>query len=73
MNENRSFILIHRRQVKQLTSQDVLSAECDQKMICFVAFVPHILDSKAKGRNALIDTLKALANRFKVWRKRERE
>lgn len=35
------------------------------KQLCLVAFLPHILDSKSKGRNAAIDMLKELSLRYK--------
>lgn len=33
--------------------------------LCFVAFLPNILDSKAAGRNSYIDALKELAGDYK--------
>jgi hypothetical protein len=33
--------------------------------LCFIGFLPNILDSKAAGRNAYIDALKGLANDYK--------
>jgi hypothetical protein len=39
--------------VRELTSQEVLEKECTKagKQLCFMAFLPNILDSKAAGRN----------------------
>lgn len=35
------------------------------KQLCLVAFLPHILDSKAKGRNAHIEMLQEIALLYK--------
>ncbi len=47
-------------QAKQLVDQHVFEKECTgdeegpAKKLCFLAFLPDILDSKAAGRNAYI-------------------
>ena len=52
--------------VVQLTSQATLDEQCKEKAsLCLVAFVPHILDGGAKARNAVLDTLKSLATKYK--------
>ncbi|KAG8387061.1 hypothetical protein BUALT_Bualt03G0214200 [Buddleja alternifolia] len=38
-------------EVTELTSSDVVEEKCGTAAICFVAFLPDILDSKAEGRN----------------------
>ncbi|KHN38504.1 Protein disulfide isomerase-like 2-3 [Glycine soja] len=38
-------------EVTELYSPDVLEEKCGSAAICFVAFLPDILDSKAEGRN----------------------
>ena len=48
----------------QLTSQEGLK-ECGQKQLCMIAFLPHILDSLATGRNAYIEILKDAAEKYK--------
>lgn len=54
------------RPVVQLTNQAVLEEQCkDKASLCVVAFLPHILDGGAKARNAVLDTLKALATKYK--------
>lgn len=50
--------------VYQLTDQDVLD-KCAEKQLCFISFLPHILDSGAEGRNGYIDTAKAMADKYK--------
>jgi hypothetical protein len=39
--------------------------EVAAKQLCFIAFLPDILDSKASGRNAYIKTMKKVAEKFK--------
>lgn len=48
----------------QMTSQKVLD-QCSDRQLCFVAFLPHILDSMAEGRNNYIAILKAVAEKYK--------
>ncbi|GMN27951.1 hypothetical protein TIFTF001_001871 [Ficus carica] len=48
-------------EVTELTGPDVLEEKCGSAVICFVAFLPDILDSKAEGRNKYIQQL------FYVW------
>ncbi|KAG1327075.1 protein disulfide isomerase-like 2-3 [Cocos nucifera] len=38
-------------EVSELTGPDVMEEKCASSAICFVAFLPDILDSKAEGRN----------------------
>ena len=48
----------------QLTGQDVMDT-CFERQICMIAFLPHILDSMAVGRNSYIQTLLKVAERYK--------
>ena len=48
----------------QLTSQEVLE-ECSKKQLCMVAFLPHILDSMAEGRNGYLSTLAEVGEKYK--------
>nr|XP_043627444.1 protein disulfide isomerase-like 2-3 [Erigeron canadensis] len=52
-------------EVNELTSADVMEDKCGSAAICFVAFLPDILDSKAEGRNKYIETLLSVAEKFK--------
>ncbi|CAA0837095.1 Protein disulfide-isomerase like 2-2 [Striga hermonthica] len=52
-------------EVTELTSQDVLEEKCGSAAICFVAFLPDILDSKAEGRNKYLEQLLSVAETFK--------
>jgi protein disulfide-isomerase A6 len=58
-------------QVVELTDDAVFAQHCkggggaDAKQLCFVAFLPDILDSKAEDRNKYIAVLKKMADAFK--------
>jgi protein disulfide-isomerase A6 len=59
-------------EVKELVDDHVFEQQCTgygdevaAKQLCFIAFLPDILDSKASGRNAYIKTMKKVAEKFK--------
>ena len=52
-------------EVRELTSRAVMDEECLGHTLCFVAFLPHILDSRASGRNEYLKMLKTLAKTYK--------
>lgn len=59
-------------EVRELTDATVWEDHCtgdgkdtQGKQLCLVAFLPHILDSKAKGRNAHISMLQEIALLYK--------
>ncbi|EYU43141.1 hypothetical protein ABFS82_08G117800 [Erythranthe guttata] len=52
-------------EVTELTSPDTLEEKCGSAAICFVAFLPDILDSKAEGRNKYLDLLLSVAEKFR--------
>ncbi|RRT85824.1 hypothetical protein BHE74_00054706 [Ensete ventricosum] len=45
--------------------KDVMEDKCASAAICFVAFLPDILDSKAEGRNKYLELLLSIAEKFK--------
>ncbi|KAL0311270.1 UNVERIFIED_CONTAM: protein disulfide isomerase-like 2-3 [Sesamum angustifolium] len=45
--------------------EDVLEEKCSSAAICFVAFLPDILDSKAEGRNKYLELLLSAAEKFR--------
>lgn len=49
----------------QVISSDVLKAECNEKPICVVSILPHILDTGAEGRNNYLNILKELGEKYK--------
>lgn len=52
-------------EVTELHSPDVLEEKCGSAAICFVSFLPDILDSKAEGRNRYLQQLLTVAEKFK--------
>ncbi|VFQ93765.1 unnamed protein product [Cuscuta campestris] len=52
-------------EVVELTGQEIMEEKCSSAAICFVAFLPDILDSKAEGRNKYLDILLSVAEKFK--------
>lgn len=48
-----------------LFQKDVMEEKCGSAAICFVAFLPDILDTKAEGRNRYIQMLLSVAEKFK--------
>lgn len=52
-------------EVIELTGQEIMEEKCSSAAICFVAFLPDILDSKAEGRNKYLDILLSVAEKFK--------
>lgn len=52
-------------EVSELTGPDVMEDKCASAAICFVAFLPDILDSKAEGRNKYLEHLLSIAEKFK--------
>ncbi|CAI8586514.1 unnamed protein product [Vicia faba] len=52
-------------EVTELHSAEVLEEKCGSAAICFVAFLPDILDSKAEGRNKYLQQLLTVAGKFK--------
>jgi len=52
-------------EVVELTSQDVLETKCASSAICFVSFLPDILDTRAEGRNSYLEQLMSVAEKFK--------
>ncbi|OMP07536.1 Thioredoxin [Corchorus olitorius] len=52
-------------EVTELTGPDVMDEKCGSAAICFVAFLPDILDSKAEGRNKYLAMLLSVAEKFK--------
>ena len=49
----------------QMTSQDVLSENCEKKSLCVIAFLPHILDCQSKCRNKHIKMMTKIGDKFK--------
>jgi len=56
-------------EIIQLTSDEVLKSACDKHQLCILSFLPHILDCQSKCRNAYLQTLRELAEKYKknMW------
>ena len=56
-------------EIKEATSTEVLKNACDEKQLCVVAVLPHILDCQSKCRNDYIRMLKDLGEKFRknMW------
>lgn len=52
------------KEAAELTGARVLEEQCAGNQVCLVAFLPHILDSKAAGRNGYLATLREVAKAF---------
>lgn len=46
-------------EIYQLTEQSIMD-KCTEKQLCFISFLPHILDSGADGRNSYLDIARAV-------------
>lgn len=51
--------------IHQLTSEDVYESTCKSSKICAILFVPHILDTGAKGRNDYLQVFQEVAKGFR--------
>ncbi|KAK0589394.1 hypothetical protein LWI29_013641 [Acer saccharum] len=52
-------------EVSELTGPDAMEEKCGSAAICFVSFLPDILDSKAEGRNKYLQMMLSVAEKFK--------
>lgn len=56
-------------EVVQITSEQKLRAACEDKPICVVSVLPHILDCQSDCRNGYLKTLSNLGEKYKkkMW------
>ncbi|XP_048781442.2 protein disulfide-isomerase A6-like [Ostrea edulis] len=52
-------------EVVQILSQDTIKENCEEKQLCVVAVLPHILDCQSKCRNNYIKILKDMGVKYK--------
>jgi len=52
-------------EIGQLVDDATLKSVCGEKTLCLIAFLPHILDTGAAGRNKYIEALVEVAERHK--------
>lgn len=55
--------------VYEVVTQDILHKNCDDKQLCIVSILPHILDCQSECRNDYIKMLKSVGEHFKskMW------
>ena len=56
-------------EILQVLNSQVLKDNCEEKQICVISVLPHILDSGASGRNTYLGILKSLGEKYKrkMW------
>lgn len=56
-------------EVLEILNEDIVKKACEDSQLCVIAVLPHILDTGASGRNAYLDTMKKLADKYKkkMW------
>ncbi|GMH23775.1 hypothetical protein Nepgr_025618 [Nepenthes gracilis] len=52
-------------EIVELSGQDIMEETCGSAAICFLSFLPDMLDSKAEGRNKYLQMLLSVAEKFK--------
>lgn len=52
-------------ELHQAVDTKVVTENCNDKPLCVVSFLPHILDSGAEGRNKYLSVLKELGEKYK--------
>ena len=53
----------------QLTDPEVMKEACEDKQLCVLAFLPHILDCQSECRNEYLTVLTKMADHYKqrMW------
>ena len=56
-------------EVLEIVNSEVMKTNCEEKPICVISVLPHILDSGASGRNKYLDILKSMGEKYKkkLW------
>ncbi|KAM3931411.1 protein disulfide-isomerase A6 [Leptodactylus fuscus] len=56
-------------EVLEILNEDVVKKTCEEHQLCIVAVLPHILDTGAAGRNAYLEVMLKLADKYKkkMW------
>ena len=49
----------------QVTSQKSMEEQCEQRPLCVISFLPHILDCQSKCRGDYLKMLTAMGDKFK--------
>ena len=53
-------------EIMELTSNTILTENCNDKPLCVISFLPDILDTQASGRNNFLNILKELGDKYKA-------
>ncbi|XP_063170625.1 protein disulfide-isomerase A6 [Candoia aspera] len=53
----------------EIINEDVLKQTCDAHQLCIISVLPHILDTGAAGRNAYLEVMLRMADKYKkkMW------
>ncbi|XP_061101014.1 protein disulfide-isomerase A6 [Conger conger] len=53
----------------EVLNEEVLKTTCEHYQLCIIAVLPHILDTGASGRNAYLDVMMKMADKYKkkMW------
>ncbi|XP_056420166.1 protein disulfide-isomerase A6 [Hyla sarda] len=56
-------------EILEILNGDVVKKTCDEHQLCIVAVLPHILDTGAAGRNAYLEVMLKMADKYKkkMW------
>ncbi|NP_001265732.1 protein disulfide-isomerase A6 precursor [Ictalurus punctatus] len=53
----------------EILNEDILKKTCEDHQLCIIAVLPHILDTGAAGRNAYLEVMMKMAEKYKkkMW------
>ncbi|XP_035260754.1 protein disulfide-isomerase A6 [Anguilla anguilla] len=53
----------------EILNEDVLKKTCEDYQLCIISVLPHILDTGASGRNAYLEVMMKMAEKYKkkIW------
>ncbi|ETE67495.1 Protein disulfide-isomerase A6, partial [Ophiophagus hannah] len=56
-------------EILEIINEDVLKQTCDAHQLCIISVLPHILDTGAAGRNAYLEVMLKMAEKYKrkIW------
>lgn len=56
-------------EILEILDEDVVKKTCEEHQLCIVAVLPHILDTGASGRNAYLEVMLKMADKYKkkMW------
>lgn len=52
-------------EILEILNEDVVKKTCEEHQLCIVAVLPHILDTGASGRNAYLEVMLKMADKYK--------